>query len=77
MMVENVQDVRARELTTTSRLKTWYMVQFKGYTVVQRREVPRVTTLGRLTYDSLWQLRAPEGSGNGEGLSREGSKPGR
>lgn len=49
------------ELTTSSRVKTWFMVQFKGYTVVQRREIPRVTRLGRLTYDSLWQLKSPDG----------------
>lgn len=48
------------ELTTSSRMKTWFMVQFKGYTVIQQREVPKVTPLGRLTYENLWQLRSPQ-----------------
>lgn len=51
-----------KELTTSSRMKTWFMVQFKGYTVVQQREVPKVTPLGRLTYENLWHLRSPQGT---------------
>lgn len=46
------------EVTTSSRLWAWYMVQFRGYIVAQRREVPRVTRLGRLTYECRWHLRA-------------------
>ena len=59
------------EMTTSSRLRTWYMVQFKGYTVVQRREVPRMT-LGRLTYGSLWQLRPPNGAGDSAATRKDG-----
>lgn len=42
---------------TTSRMKKWYMVQFKGYEVVDEREVPKVTSQGRLTYECRWYLR--------------------
>jgi hypothetical protein len=47
------------EVMTASRIRAWYMVQFRGYTVAQCREVPRVSRLGRLTYSCLWHLRAP------------------
>ena len=46
------------DITTSSRLKAWYMVQFRGYTIAQRREFPMVTRLGRLTYECRWLLRA-------------------
>ena len=46
---------------TTSRMKKWFMVQFKGYEVVKEREVPKVTSQGRLTYESRWYLRPVEG----------------
>jgi len=62
------------DLTTTSRLKQWYMVQFRGYTVVQCREIPKVTPMGRLTYDCLWQLRAPEGRKEALHVSKTGTK---
>lgn len=60
-MIDSTLEHAPRELTTSSWMKQWYMVQFKGYTIVQRREVPKVTRLGRLTYESLWQLRSPSG----------------
>lgn len=62
------------DLTTSSRMRTWFMVQFKGYTVVQRREVPRVTRLGRLTYASLWQLRPPNGAKETGSPQKDGAK---
>lgn len=42
---------------TSSRLRAWYLVQFRRYNVVQHREIPRVTRLGRLTYENQWILR--------------------
>ncbi len=46
------------ETKTSSRLRVWYLVQFRGYKVTQCKETPRVTKLGRLTYECLWHLRA-------------------
>lgn len=57
-MSMNSVEPNPRELTTSSRLRAWYMVQFRGYTVAQFREIPRVTRLGRLTYENRWLLRA-------------------
>ncbi len=48
----------ASDAYTTSRMKKWFMVQFKGYEVVDEREVPRVTSQGRLTYECRWYLRS-------------------
>jgi hypothetical protein len=59
---ESLLAISEYDLTTSSRVRTWYMVRFKGYTILQRREVPRVTRTGRLTYDYLWDLRPPAGS---------------
>lgn len=61
MMSEGESTKSPEEFVTTSRVKTWFMVQFKGYQVVERREVPKVTRQGRLTYDCFWQLRPHEG----------------
>lgn len=47
--------------TTTSRVKRWYLVRFKGYTVVQCREIPKMNWFGQLTYMYNWTLRPPEG----------------
>lgn len=45
------------ETRTSSRLRAWYLVQFRGYKVTQRREIPMVTKLGRLTYVCHWHLQ--------------------
>ena len=42
---------------TTSWMKKWFMVRFKGYEVVEEREVPKISRHGRLTYESRWYLR--------------------
>lgn len=52
------ETIIAPEMKTSSRIKAWYLVQFRGYTVTQRREIPKVTRLGRLTYECQWHLRA-------------------
>lgn len=49
----------ASDAYTTSRMKMWFMVQFQGYTVVDEREVPMVTSQGRLTYECRWYLKPP------------------
>jgi hypothetical protein len=64
-MSKNTPQSTHLELTTSSRLRAWYMVQFRGYTVAQRREVPKVTRLGRLTYEYRWLLRATRARANG------------
>lgn len=46
------------EVMTTSRLRAWYMVHFRGYTVAQCREVPRLSRFGHLRYECHWLLRA-------------------
>lgn len=58
MAVNAPQQPAPREFTTTSRLWAWYMVQFRGFIVAQHREIPKVTRLGRLTYEQSWLLRA-------------------
>lgn len=45
------------EMRTSSRLRVWYLVQFRGYKVTQCKEVPKVTKLGRLTYECHWHLQ--------------------
>lgn len=57
MAVNALQQPALLELTTTSRLRAWYMVHFRGFTVAQHREIPKVTRLGRLTYEYRWLLR--------------------
>ena len=56
-MSEQSYQATPDEVTTSSRLWAWYLVQFRGYTVAQCREVPRITRLGRLTYECRWLLR--------------------
>lgn len=46
------------ETRTSSRLRAWYLVHFRGYKVTQCNEIPKVTKLGRLTYECHWHLRA-------------------
>lgn len=55
---EILQPSEFAEMKTSSRLRAWYLVRFRGYTVTQRKEVPKVTRLGRLTYECQWHLRA-------------------
>lgn len=57
-MSEQTSQTTPDDVTTSSRLRAWYMVRFRGYTVAQCREVPRITRLGRLTYECRWHLRA-------------------
>ena len=47
----------APEDYTTSRVRKWFLVQFQGYEVVKEREIPIVTSQGRLTYECRWYLR--------------------
>ena len=63
-MIVETSHATPNEVTTSSRFWAWYMVQFRGYTVAQRREVPRITRLGRLTYESRWLLRASSAVSN-------------
>lgn len=58
MAVNAPQQPDPLEYTTRSRLRAWYLVQFRGFVVAQRREIPKVTRLGRLTYEQSWILRS-------------------
>ncbi len=49
--------VETSETRTSSRLRAWYLVQFRGYKVTHRKEIPMVTKLGRLTYECHWHLQ--------------------
>ena len=73
-MVQKSAKLSTVEVTSYSRVKTWFMVQFKGYTVVQHREIPRVTRLGRLTYDNLWQLQSCGEEKQGASSGKSGAK---
>lgn len=65
MAVNAPQKPAHLELITSSRLRAWYMVHFRGFTVAQHREVPKVTRLGRLTYEYQWLLRASVNGASG------------
>lgn len=56
--LDNFQLSQTTETKTSSWLRAWYLVRFRGYTVTQRKEIPKVTRLGRLTYEYQWHLRA-------------------
>lgn len=60
----NVKAPTPLEVTTSSRLRAWYLVHFRGYAVAQCKEVPKVTRLGRLTYECRWLLRTAPCSGS-------------
>ena len=59
--LDYLQISETTETKTSSRLRAWYLVRFRGYTVTQRKEIPKVTRLGRLTYECQWYLRAEIG----------------
>ncbi len=57
-MANDLHTSETSETRTSSRLRAWYLVQFRGYKVMQCKEIPKVTKLGRLTYECHWHLRA-------------------
>jgi len=54
----NAEAAAALDIVTSSRLRAWYLAGVKGYAIVEQEEIPRVTRLGRLTYECRWHLRA-------------------
>ena len=49
----------ADRIVTSSRVRAWWLVNFKGYTYQSRSKVPRVGHFGRILYSSKWTLGLP------------------
>lgn len=43
-------------LLTSSRFQMWWLVNFRGYMVVQRTEEPTESLLRQIRYKNHWQL---------------------
>jgi len=54
--LKNEADARRDVLRTASRLKVWWLVQFRGYRVVTAALEPRPCFLGGIRYDGQWWL---------------------
>ena len=44
------------EITTSSRLRTWWLKNFRGFTVEMKRRTPHENTFGEVYYKNHWVL---------------------
>lgn len=49
----------ADRIVTSSRVRAWWLVNFRGYTHESRSKVPRVGPFGQIRYSSKWTLGIP------------------
>ena len=43
-------------ITTTSRLKVWFLTKFRGYRVLSMHRLPKESSFGELYYRDSWVL---------------------
>ena len=53
----------AGAVETSSRLRAWWLNVFHGYEVFEQKLRPHEGSFGRVTYRTIWLLRAPAGHG--------------
>ncbi|MCH8203691.1 MAG: hypothetical protein IID09_00935 [Candidatus Hydrogenedentes bacterium] len=44
------------EVTTSSRLRTWWLKNFRGYTLKNKRRTPHQNVFGEIYYKNHWVL---------------------
>ena len=42
------------EITTASRLRAWWLKNFRGYVVENKRRTPHENAFGEIYYKNLW-----------------------
>lgn len=47
---------RRKEITTSSRLRAWWLVTLRGYVLVNKRRVPKENSFGEIYYKNHWVL---------------------
>ncbi len=50
---------RKATLVTASSLRVWWLVNFRGYRIIQQMEEPRQKSFGRVRFVHQWALEAP------------------
>ena len=49
-----------KEITTSSRIRAWWLVALRGYVLENKRRVPKESPFGEIYYENHWVLSKDE-----------------